>query len=342
MFILENVPLLSYSTMRLGGTAAFLTEINDRSEVPEAIAWAEARQLPVIMVGIGSNIVWRDEGFPGLVLVDKIMGVETISGVGDDRYVTVGSGVIWDEFVAQTVADGLSGIEFLSLVPGTVGATPVQNVGAYGQEVSQTIMTIQAYDKTEKTFVTLRSSDCDFGYRTSRFKTTDRGRFFIVAVTFYLTTTPPQPPYYNAVAEYFKEHGVTEITASAGRDAVIAIRSAKLPDPAVVANNGSFFANPIISNEKYLDIHSEFPEAVYWNTVDGKVKLSAAWLIENAGFKDFHDAETGMGTWPKQPLVLVNESATTTAQLLSFKQKIIDAVQTKFGVTLEQEPELLP
>ncbi len=342
MLITPNVPLATHSTMRLGGVAAFLTEITDRSEIPEALAWAEQRQLPVIMVGSGSNIVWRDEGFPGLVLIDKILGIDTTSGIGDDRYITAGSGVIWDELVAKTVTDGLTGLEFLSLIPGTVGATPVQNVGAYGREVSSVIVTIQAYDSLEKKFVTLRASECDFAYRTSRFKTTDRGRFFIVAVTFYLSTTKPQPPYYNAVMDYFKAHNITDITAAAGREATISIRTEKLPDPAMVANNGSFFANPIIAGDTYLDIHASFPNVVYWNTADGKVKLSAAWLIEQAGFKDFHDPETGMGTWPKQPLVLVNESATTTAQLLVFRQKIIDAVQTKFGITLEQEPELLP
>lgn len=341
MYILENVPLSAYSTMRLGGPAAFLTDINSRSEVADALAWANERSLPVIMIGGGSNIVWNDDGYPGLVLVNKIQGIEIQEIDDTSRYVTAGSGVNWDEFVAKTAQGGMTGIEFLSLVPGAVGATPIQNVGAYGQEVSNTIVTIEAYDRTLNQLVTLRSSDCEFGYRTSRFKTTDRGRFFITAVTFFLTIDTPQPPYYASVEQYFKDHDVKKITPQAGRDAVVAIRRAKLPDPAVVANSGSFFANPIVDGNKYFDLQTNFPEAVHWPAADNTVKLSAAWLIEQAGFKDIHDEQTGMGTWPSQPLVLVNEHATSTRDLLEFKQKIVDAVQTKFDITLVQEPELI-
>lgn len=340
MYILENVPLNTYSTMRLGGQAAFLSEASTRNDIVEGVAWSEERGLPLMVIGEGSNIIWDDDGFPGLVLVNKIEGVEVTGEFGASRYVTAGAGVHWDSFVAQTVEMGLTGIEFLSLIPGTVGATPIQNVGAYGAEVSQTIATIEAYDSTNKKFVTLRAGDCAFGYRTSRFKTTDKGRFLITSITFALEKAAPRAPFYAALQEYISVHSVTDITSQAVRDAVIAIRSSKLPDPAVVANNGSFFANPIISSDAFLELHDAFPEAPHWDVETG-VKLSAAWLIEQAGFKDFHDPETGMGTWPNQPLVLVNEGAKTTAQLKVFKQKIIDAVHAKFSVTLEQEPELV-
>jgi len=341
MFILENVPLSTYSTMRLGGKAAYMTEVTTRHDVTEAISWAEERQLPVIMIGEGSNIVWKDDGYPGLVLVNKIQGFEITGEYDTGTYITAGSGLNWDGFVAQTVEMGLTGIEFLSLVPGTVGATPVQNVGAYGAEVSTSITTIEAYDKEAKKFVTLRGSDCEFGYRTSRFKTTDRGRFFITSVTFFLQKNTPQPPFYNALQQYFTEHDITDVTVQAIRDAVIAIRSAKLPNPAQVANNGSFFANPIIDQGTFAQLAADFPEVPHWPIDNDMVKVSAAWLIEQAGFKDFHDPETGMATWPKQPLVLVNEHAESTAQLLAFKQKLVDAVRSKFNVTLVQEPELI-
>lgn len=342
MFIIENVPLSTYSTMRLGGTAAFLTDIDSRDEIPAAIAWAEERQLPVIMIGMGSNIVWRDEGFPGLVLVNKILGVQETTGLSNDHYVTAGAGMPWDDFVADTVNAGLTGIECLSMIPGTVGATPMQNVGAYGAEVSQSIVTIEAYDRTTKQFVTLRGADCDFGYRTSRFKTTDRGRYFISAVTFFLTQGSPSGPFYAPVAAYFAEHHIDTPTPADVRTAVMAIRQTKLPDPRAVANNGSFFGNPVVDSAKYIQLHADYPELAYWEIPGGKVKLSAAWLVDNAGFKNHHDAETGMATWPAQPLVLVNEHATSTAQLLAYKQKIVTAVQQKFGISLEQEPELLP
>jgi UDP-N-acetylmuramate dehydrogenase len=341
MYILENVPLKSYSTMRLGGTAAFLTEVNTKQDIVEATTWAAERGLPVILIGEGSNIIWDDDGYPGLVLVNKLLGVEVSGDYDSGIYLTAASGENWDKFVAKTVEMGLTGIEFLSLIPGTVGATPVQNVGAYGAEVSSTLTTIEAYDLAEKKFLNIRGSECNFGYRTSRFKTTDHGRFLITSVTYFLQKGNPRPPFYAALQNYLTQNNVTDITPNAVREAVIAIRSSKLPDPKVVANNGSFFANPIIDPADFTQLLADHPDIPHWAMDDGRIKISAAWLIEQTGFKDYHDAETGMGTWPKQPLVLVNESAQTTAQLKVFRQKILDAVQAKFNIALVQEPELI-
>lgn len=342
MFVLDNVPLSGYSTMRLGGKAAHLLEITNRFEIDEAVAWADQRKLPVIMIGEGSNIIWRDEGFDGLVLVNKIKRFETFEEDKDNLYITVGAGENWDKAVEQTVDMGLSGLEELSLIPGTVGATPVQNVGAYGREVSEVITTIEAYDIRKRQLITLRGSECEFGYRTSRFKTTDRNRFLVTAVTFHLTRQMPQPPFYDAVARYFRENNITEFSPKTVRDAVIAIRSAKLPDPKVTPNNGSFFHNPIIARDELDGLLSFFPDIMYWDQGDNKVKLSAAWLLEKVGFKDFHDDETGMGTWPKQPLVFINERAKSTADLLKFRDKVAGKIHEEFGVDLQQEPELLP
>src|ERR1700741_1026027 len=341
MFILENVPLNAYSTMRLGGNAAYLTDVNSSQEVQEAVSWVAEKGLPAIMIGEGSNIIWDDDGYPGLVIVNKIQGFEITNEYDTGTYVTAGSGMHWDSFVGQTVEKGGRGVELVSLVPGTVGGTPVQNVGAYGAEVATTITTIEAFDSQTMTFVNLRGSECGFGYRTSRFKTTDHGRFFITSVTFFLQKTNPEPPFYGSLQQYLREHGVTAFTPAVIREAVIAIRTAKLPDPAQVANNGSFFANPVIDGQSFTQLLADFPDIVHWNVENGKVRLSAAWLIEQAGFKDFHDPETGMGTWPTQSLVLVNEHAEKTAQLIAFRDKIIATVLQKFNVTLVQEPELI-
>lgn len=340
MQIQEKVPLSQHSTMRLGGMASYVTEITSRSELKEAVNWAKERNLPRIMIGSGSNIIWSDKGFPGLVILNKMSAISETT-MGDSWYLTAEAGANWDQFVAYTVERGLTGIEFLSLIPGTVGATPIQNVGAYGQEVANTIMTVEAYDQHIEQFVTLRGSECEFGYRMSRFKGKDRWRFLITSVTFALTKGNPQPPFYAAIQRYAEEHGVTDITPAKGRDIVIAIRKAKLPDPMFVANNGSFFANPIVNPDKAFELEADYPDIAHWPTEDGRVKLSAAWLIERAGFKDYHDAETGMGTWPVQPLVLVNEKAKSTADLIKFRQKIVMAVYEKFGITLEQEPEFI-
>lgn len=341
MYILENVPLSTHSTMRLGGNAAFLTDVTSRQDITNAVAWAKERGLPIMMIGEGSNIIWDDDGYPGLILVNKLRGIETSGDYDTGIYLTAASGENWDAFVDKSVEMGLTGVEYLSLIPGTVGATPVQNVGAYGAEVSSVITTIEAYDTHAGTFVTLRGSECEFGYRTSRFKTTDRGRFLITSVTFFLQKGNPTGPFYAALQGYINEHQLTDITPKVVRDAVIAIRSSKLPDPNVVANNGSFFANPIIGQGEFAQLLADFPDVPHWPMEDGQIKVAAAWLVEQAGFKDYHDPATGMGTWPKQCLVLVNESATTTAQLKAFKQKIVDAVKAKFEVTLVQEPELI-
>jgi len=342
MYILENVPLSSYSTMHLGGPARYLTDINSRQEIPEALAWAEEHNVPVLMIGGGSNTFWKDEGFAGLVLVNKITRFETFQEDDDNLYVTIGAGENWDDVVKRCVTTGFSGVEYLSLIPGSAGATPIQNVGAYGKEMSELLVTVEAYDLTAKQFVTIPASECEFAYRTSRFKTTDRGRFFITALTIHLLKAAPAPPFYAALERYFGEHGITTYTPQVVRDAVIAIRTAKLPDPKVVANNGSFFYNPIVNSDELSRLLDAFPNLPHWSQANGGVKISAAWMVEQAGFKGVDDAETGMSTWPNQPLVLVNKAATSTAQLLAFKQKIVSAIEAKFGVTLQQEPELLP
>jgi UDP-N-acetylmuramate dehydrogenase len=342
MQILHDVPLGLHSTMRLGGKAANALEIHNPNEIHEATIWAKRHDLPIIMIGSGSNIVWRDEGFKGLLLINKISGYEVFDEDQVNYFLTVGGGEAWDEVVSRSTEAGASGIEALSLIPGTAGATPVQNVGAYGQEIAQVLVSLEAYDLATNSLVMIPAADCDFSYRKSRFNTQDKGRFLITSITLHLLKTKPAPPFYEALQTYLDEYQIYEFTPQVIRDAVIAIRSAKLPDVTKVANNGSFFANPIISEEELSNLKLDYPAIKYWQQSSGKVKLSAAWLIEQAGFKAFKDSETGMATWPKQSLVLVNEQAKSTADLLKFKQKMIDAVWQRFKVTLTQEPELLP
>lgn len=342
MDIKSNVPLDSYSTMRLGGNAAYLTEVKSRQDVEQAVNWAAQNNLPVIMIGIGSNIIWNDSGYPGLVLVNKISGYQEFEEDSENAYLTVGGGENWDSVVERAVARGYSGIEALSLIPGTAGATPVQNVGAYGQQISDVLVSVEAYDTKTKQFVTIPKIDCSFSYRNSRFKAADKGRFLITGLTLHLSRISPAPPYYASVQSYIEQNAVKEITPKVLRDIVIAIRTSKLPDPAKVANNGSFFTNPIVDDTRLTDLLAHYPTLSYWRLVDGTSKISAAWLVEQAGFKGIHDQETGMATWPAQALVFVNESAKSTADLLKFRQKVTDKVKSMFDITLTQEPELIP
>lgn len=340
---LQNASLKDYSTMRLGGTARYVAEVANKEELQTALVWADEQNIPAIMMGDGSNIVWRDEGFQGLLIVSKIKRYEVLEREDGDVFITVGSGENWDSVVERTVKAGFTGIEALSWIPGTAGATPVQNVGAYGQEIADVFVSAEVYDRQTKSITFLSKYDLDFKYRSSRLKTVDHGRFFIAAITLHLQKRNPEPPFYQVLERYLKEQGVEEFTPQVIRDAVIKIRTSKLPDPKKVANNGSFFSNPVVDEGTLIQIQGTYPDVVFWRLDAGRgIKLSAAWMIEKAGFKDFHDPETGMATWAKQPLVLVNEKATSTKQLLAFRQKIVEAVQKKFEVTLKQEPEILP
>lgn len=339
--IQENVSLTDHSTMRLGGAARYLAQIDNEDQIPELATWAREQRLPIITVGRGSNIIWRDEGFSGLVIVNKILGKEVLSEDAESATLRLASGENWDEAVAWTVDKGLSGIEFLSLIPGTVGGAPVQNIGAYGGELSSTLLEVNAYDTKEESFGSMLTSSCGLGYRTSRFKGADHGRFIITGIVLRLSKKRTQGPFYESLQAYFDEHGIAEYSPKNIRAAVIAIRTSKMPDPEKVSNNGSFFTNPIVDSEHFARLQQQYPDIKGWPYED-KIKIAAGWLVEKAGFRGVRDEQTGMATWSAQALVLVNEHAKNTADLLAFKQKIVDKVQAMFGVALEQEPELLP
>ncbi len=334
--------------MRLGGPARYLIEAHAVEDIEQALQWARQEGVAVIVIGEGSNIVWQDGGFNGLVIVNKILG-KTITGPNKGTYeLSVGAGESWDETVAFAVEHNLSGIETLSLIPGKTGAAPVQNIGAYGTEVGETIAWVDTIEVATGEHHRFTAKECAFAYRKSRFNSEDAHAYAITAVGLNLRNADSirqghaiALPFYKDVAAYLEEHDITKPTPADIRAAVIAIRRAKLPDPAKLANNGSFFKNPMITQEHFNQLAQEFPDMPHWVTKHGSVKLAAGWLIEAAGFKGFKDKSTGMAVWPKQALVLVNVVAKNTNDLLTFKDKICQRVFDKFGVTLEQEPELL-
>ena len=341
MQIVENISLHQHSTMRLGGKARFYCEVKSEDDLKKAIDWATQKSLPLIVIGDGSNIVWRDEGFDGLLIANRITGREVLDEDKKGATVRVGAGEDWDEIVEWTIKKNLSGIEFLSAIPGRAGAAPVQNIGAYGAEIAQTLIELTAFDSQSSNFIVIKNRACGFAYRTSRFKTGDKGRFIITSITLKLGKTLPEPPFYESLEKYLTDHKVKQYTPRTIRQAVVAIRAIKLPSPTRVANNGSFFTNPVIDKDQFKQLEQKYPNIKGWPHGD-KVKISAGWLLEEAGFKSVHDKQTGMATWPAQALVLINEHAKTTADLLAFKQKIQSKVHQMFGIVLEQEPELLP
>lgn len=328
--------------MRLGGRARWLAEARKESEIQELVGWAKEKSVPFLVIGQGSNIVWRDEGFDGLIIVNQLKGIEVLEDNPDGTTVRIGAGELWDEAVAWSVNRGLSGMEFLSRIPGLAGAAPVQNIGAYGAELAGVLKELAVYDSQADTSETMLAKGCGFAYRTSRFKTVDKGRFVILSITITLKKTNPAPPFYESLQKYLTAHAITEYTPKTIRDAVTEVRKIRLPDPSVVNNNGSFFTNPFVEEAKFKELQAKYPDIKGWDAHDGKVKLAAGWLVEKAGFKEVHDQDTGMATWTGNALVLVNERAQKTTDLIAFKQKILDKVQDMFGVKLDQEPELLP
>ncbi len=338
MKIQTNVPLKDYSTMRLGGIAEALTTITTKEELKEALEWAEKRHKPTLMLGGGSNIIFSD-GYKGLVIINALHGLETISEDNESVIMRIGAGEIWDDIVARAVAQGLSGIEKLSAIPGTAGATPVQNVGAYGAEIADVLVELEAYNTKTKSFVTLSGADCPFTYRNSIFKSPVDRHYIITSITIRLSKRPPEPPFYEALEAYLDKHHITEHSPAALRGAVVAIRAQKLPDPHIVANTGSFFKNPIVSRGKLTQLQQDHPGIPFYEMKDGSVKLLAGWLIDQAGLKGYRSH--GMKIYEKNALVFINESAKGYDDLAAFRQEIINKIDAAFGVTLEQEPELI-
>lgn len=338
MLVKTNVSLKDYSTMRLGGTAKALCHITSKEELLEAVSWADERHLPHIVLGGGSNIIFTKD-YNGLVIVNRISGFDVLHQDEHGAAIRIGAGENWDSAVARTIGMGLHGLEFLSAIPGTAGGTPVQNVGAYGAMISQTLVELEAYDLNTRQFVILSNEDCGFRYRSSIFKDPAARHHIIVNITVALNYENPQPPFYESLEEYFMLNSITEFTPKVIRDAVVAIRAKKLPDPSIVANSGSFFKNPIIDAEQAAALLKKFPDMRQWPTRSGQVKVAAGWLIEKAGLRGY--ANHGMRTYEHHALVLINDSAKDYRDMAAFTQEIIRAVQKKFGVTLEQEPELL-
>lgn len=336
----QDVPLSQHSTMRLGGPAKYLLEITSTGQIEPALAWAQEKKCKVIMIGDGSNIVWQDDGFDGLVLVNKIAGFE-IQDQEYESFVNIGAGENWDKCVDKLVKAGLSGVEQLSLIPGTAGATPIQNVGAYGKEIADTLVCVQAYDTVEKKMVVIPKAECGFSYRKSRFNSADKDRFLITSITLALAKNQPLPPFYGTLQNYLAQNKISTYTREVIRNAVIEIRNSKLPDPAKVANCGSFFANPIVDRMQAEKLKEQFPAMPSWELDNAKSKVSAAWLLEQLGLKGYHEPNTGMAIWDKHSLVFVNEKAPNTASLLAFRDAIIKRVEEKYGITLKQEPELI-
>lgn len=336
MEIHTNIPLKNYTTMRLGGPARFMVDVHTPDELKAVVANAQSKNIPLFVLGGGSNVIARDEGYNGLVIRMRIPGFEVVSDDANSTTLKIGAGEDWDATVKRTVDMRLSGIEAMSAIPGTVGASPVQNIGAYGQEIADTLQSLEALDITTGQIVTLTNQDCGFSYRHSIFRGDAKGRYIIINVTLKLWKSLPQPPFYDSLQAYFDAHNITIFTHQIVRDSVIAIRAEKLPDPRHVANTGSFFKNAIVDNWQLDELRQQYPDIKTYDMGDGTFKVPSGWLIEKVGAKGqlYH----GMRVYDKNALVLINESAAGYADLAAARDEIAGKVRDTFRILIEQEP----
>jgi UDP-N-acetylmuramate dehydrogenase len=251
----------------------------------------------------------------------------------------IGAGEVWDSVVERLAAIGLSGVEAMSAIPGYAGSTPIQNVGAYGQEIADTLVELDAYDTDTDKFIMLKHDECGFSYRNSIFKEPTTRHHIITSITLHLSKEPLKPPFYPALQKYLDEQNITDYSPANLRKAVIAVRATKLPDPRDIASAGSFFKNPLVSHDTADRLLAEFPDAPHWPMPNDRVKLAAGWLIDQAGLKGY--TAHGLQIYPKNALVITNLNAESTDDFEKFKSEVTARVQEKFGVTLEQEPETL-
>lgn len=336
MNVLTNIPLSRLTTMRLGGIASYVADVTTRDEIPQIYANAKKANQPVYIVGGGSNLIAHDEGFPGVIVRIAIPGIEQVEEDAESVTIRANGGEAWDNLVKYTVDRNLTGIEAMSGIPGTVGAAPVQNIGAYGQELADTFISLEAYDTREDRFVLLTWEDCDFSYRHSIFRGSEQGRYIIYSVKLKLWKRPPQPPFYSSLQARFDTLHITEFTAQVVREHVLAIRADKLPDPAKMANSGSFFKNAIVEQWQLDNIKNQVESVKAFDFGEGKFKIPAGWLIEQCNLRG--ESFNGFKVHDGNAVVLVNESATSYSQLAEARDHITSEVFTRFQVQLEQEP----
>lgn len=339
MQIQENFSLRAYNSFGIEASARFFSTFSNTEELAALSAAAAEFQKknaaePLLVLGGGSNILFTHDR-NGWVLKNKIPGIEKINEDENHVYVAVGAGENWHKLVLHSIENNWAGLENLSLIPGNTGASPMQNIGAYGVELKDVFFELEAWHLNDKTLVKFSAADCAFGYRESVFKNKYRNQFVITKVVFRLNKTPQFNISYGAIKEELEKAGVTTLTIRAVSDAVVHIRQSKLPDPAVIGNAGSFFKNPEVPAEQFEQLKNKFPSIVGYPATVGRVKLAAGWLIEQAGWKGFRVGDAGCHV--KQALVLVNYGAAKGAEILSLSEKIKDSVAEKFGVVLHTE-----
>jgi UDP-N-acetylmuramate dehydrogenase len=334
MNILENVSLKNYNTFRIDVNARMWTEITSENELKSLLLKSETENLIKLVVGGGSNILLTKD-FDGLVIKNSIPGIHIIDDDKSTVLIEAGAGVIWHDLVMYCVENNFGGIENLSLIPGTAGAAPLQNIGAYGQELKNVFYSLKGITIKEAAEKKIYNQDCEFGYRESIFKNKLKEKFIITSITIRLQKNPVISLNYESIKDEIEKLHLKNITIRDVSNAVCAIRRSKLPDPQILGNAGSFFKNPEVSAVLFSDLKEIYPDIKGYNSGNGNIKLAAGWLIEKCGWKGKRIGN--VGSHSKQSLVLVNYGGSTGVEILQFANQIKNSVYEKFGIYLSEE-----
>jgi len=334
MQIFKNYSLRDYNTFGIDAYAKYFAAFNSVDDLQSLLQSGEYKNEPKLFLGGGSNILFTKK-FDGLVLKNEIDGIKIIHEEEKYIYVKVGAGVNWHQFVLYCIHKNLAGVDNLSLIPGNVGASPMQNIGAYGVEIKDVFFSLEAYRVLENRIITFTLNDCEFGYRESVFKKKYKDQFVILNVTFRLNKIPHYNISYGAIEDELKKMQVEKLSIKAISDAVINIRTSKLPDPKIIGNAGSFFKNPEINSQRLEHLLLTEPAMPSYKITDNSFKIPAGWLIEKCGWKGYRNGD--VGCYAKQALVLVNYGHATGNDIYLLSEKIKITVKEKFGITLETE-----
>jgi UDP-N-acetylmuramate dehydrogenase len=338
MEIIEHFNIKPLNTFGIKVDAKFFTGVASLPEVHEAIEYSERLKLPVLILGGGSNLLFTRD-YNGFVIKINLKGISLLREDDKHVYIKAYAGENWDEFVNYCCDAAYYGLENLSLIPGNVGASPIQNIGAYGVELKDHFHELEFYDFADREIIKFKNPDCCFGYRNSIFKQELKQKGVVLSVTFKLDKIPKFKTDYGAIKEELDRMGVIELKAKDIRNAVINIRRSKLPDPDETGNAGSFFKNPVVTNKKYKKLLAQFPNLISFKQHDGTYKLAAGWLIDQCGWKGYRKGDAGVHK--KQALVLVNYGNATGKDIYNLSEKVKTSVFEKFGVELEREVNVI-
>ncbi|MDE2031084.1 MAG: UDP-N-acetylmuramate dehydrogenase [Patescibacteria group bacterium] len=337
--IQEYVDISDFTTFKVGGKFRYFIELSDIGQLVEVYKFAKEKNLPIRILGGGSNMVFSDGVLDIVALRIEFLGFDIVDDTEKFTDIKIGAGENWDFVVARTVDMGLSGIEALSAIPGSAGATPVQNVGAYGQEIKDTLVSVDVFDIKEGIFKSISNEECNFSYRSSIFKESARGKYVITAIYLRLLKRKYSTPNYPGVKKYFIDNNINNPTLAEVRNAIIEIRKNKLPNPKEIPNVGSFFKNPIVKKELADNLKRDNSSLVVYPVDNEFTKIPAGWLIENSGLKGQNFGS--ISVYKNNALVLVNNGKASFADVEKVKNEIIEKVYNTFGIRLETEPEFV-